>query len=69
MAAFYPSVFGQSLDHIMRSQSSTYPDRMVPVILPFLAEGIVALDGLNTEGMFRIPGDADAVAELKSRLD
>ncbi len=53
----------------MRSQSSTYPDRMVPVILPFLAEGIVALDGLNTEGMFRIPGDADAVAELKSRLD
>jgi hypothetical protein len=68
-AAFYPSVYGESLDRIMSLQSRSYPSLKVPVILPFLADGILALGGLTSEGIFRVPGDADAVSELKSRID
>lgn len=68
-AAFYPSVYGESLDRIMDLQSRSYPDLKIPVILPFLADGILALGGLASEGIFRVPGDADSVSELKSRMD
>ena len=53
----------------MSLQASTYPDLKVPVILPFLADGILALGGPQAEGIFRVPGDADSVSELKSRMD
>ncbi|WWC72523.1 uncharacterized protein I206_106485 [Kwoniella pini CBS 10737] len=68
-AAFYPSVYGESLDRIMELQKRAYPDLKVPVILPFLADGILALGGLESEGIFRVPGDADSINELKSRMD
>ncbi|OCF45686.1 hypothetical protein I317_00589 [Kwoniella heveanensis CBS 569] len=68
-AAFYPSVYGESLDRIMELQKRAYPTLKVPVILPFLADGILALGGLQSEGIFRVPGDGDSVAELKSRMD
>ena len=68
-AAFYPSVYGESLTKIMQLQASSYPNLMVPVILPFLADGILALGGTQSEGIFRVPGDADSVSELKSRMD
>ncbi|EIW69920.1 hypothetical protein TREMEDRAFT_38591 [Tremella mesenterica DSM 1558] len=67
--AFYPSVYGESLDRIMDLQERSYPDAMVPVILPFLAERIVSLGGMECEGIFRIPGDGDSVSELRSRMD
>jgi hypothetical protein len=41
----------------------------VPIVLPFLADGILALGGAKAEGIFRVPGDGDAVAELKLRID
>jgi hypothetical protein len=41
----------------------------VPIILPFLADGIIALGGLRAEGIFRVPGDGDAVSALRVRLD
>ncbi|WRT70639.1 uncharacterized protein IL334_007637 [Kwoniella shivajii] len=68
-AAFYPSVYGESLDRIMDLQKRAYPTLKVPVILPFLADGILALGGLTSEGIFRVPGDGDSVNELKSRMD
>lgn len=68
-AAFYPSIYGDSLDAIMYRQASSYPSHGVPVILPFLAQAIIQLGGLRAEGIFRVPGDAEAVAELRSRMD
>lgn len=53
----------------MDLQARSYPSLKVPVILPFLADGILALGGLKAEGIFRVPGDGDAVSELKSRMD
>lgn len=53
----------------MEYQERSYPNLKVPVILPFLADGILALGGTHCEGIFRIPGDTDSVSELKSRMD
>lgn len=41
----------------------------MPIILPFLADGILALGGSKSEGIFRVPGDGDSVSELKLRID
>ncbi|KAG5351861.1 hypothetical protein C0989_004684 [Termitomyces sp. Mn162] len=68
-SAFNPSTFGETLDGIIRLQERKYPQQRVPIILPFLADGILALGGLKAEGIFRIPGDADSVSELKLRID
>ncbi|KAG5646828.1 hypothetical protein DXG03_002205 [Asterophora parasitica] len=68
-AAFHPSTFGESLDAIIRLQERKYPQQKVPIILPFLADGILALGGLKAEGIFRVPGDADSVSDLKLRID
>ncbi|KAF8638003.1 hypothetical protein AX16_010635 [Volvariella volvacea WC 439] len=68
-AAFNPSTFGESLDAIMRLQEREYRHLRVPIILPFLADGILALGGPRAEGIFRVPGDADSVSELKLRID
>jgi len=68
-AAFNPSTFGESLDAVMRLQERNYPNEKIPIILPFLADGILALGGTKCEGIFRVPGDADLVSELKIRID
>ncbi|KAH8828142.1 hypothetical protein DL96DRAFT_1463603 [Flagelloscypha sp. PMI_526] len=68
-AAFNPSTFGESLDAIMRLQERSYPHQKVPVILPFLADGILALGGNRSEGIFRVPGDGDSVSALKLGID
>lgn len=68
-AAFHPSIFGESLDAIFRLQERNYPQQKVPIILPFLADGILALGGTKSEGIFRVPGDGDLVSELKLRID
>ncbi|KAF8629128.1 hypothetical protein AX17_005714 [Amanita inopinata Kibby_2008] len=68
-AAFNPSIFGESLDAIIRLQERNYPHQKVPIILPFLADGILALGGAKAEGIFRVPGDGDSVSELKLRID
>jgi hypothetical protein len=53
----------------MDLQKRSHPTDKVPVILPFLADAILALGGTRSEGIFRIPGDGDSVSELKSRID
>lgn len=68
-AAFNPSIFGESLDAVMRLQERNYPEEKIPIILPFLADGVLALGGTRCEGIFRVPGDNDLVSELKIRID
>ncbi|OJT10725.1 Rho GTPase-activating protein 39 [Trametes pubescens] len=68
-AAFHPSIFGETLDGVFRLQERNYPDKKVPIILPFLADGILALGGTKHEGIFRVPGDGDLVSDLKLRID
>ncbi|KAI8384467.1 uncharacterized protein BYT42DRAFT_562625 [Radiomyces spectabilis] len=66
-APFKPSVFGESLDLIMRLQSQ---DALkIPRIVPFLADTVHQLNGQHSEGIFRVPGDADAVTELRIRIE
>ena len=57
------------MDAIIRLQERNYPHQKVPIILPFLADGILALGGQRSEGIFRVPGDSDSVSELKLRID
>jgi hypothetical protein len=66
-AAFNPSVFGgETLGSIMALQKDVYPDARVPIILPFLCDGLLALNGLGAEGIFRVSGDVDAVTEVRN---
>jgi hypothetical protein len=68
-AAFNPSTFGESLGTIFTMQARTYPAAKVPIVLPFLSDGILALGGLKAEGIFRVPGESDIVADLRARID
>ena len=53
----------------MANQEEVFPGHPVPRILPFLADAILALGGSRTEGIFRVPGDADGVQDLKCRIE
>ncbi|KAI8814450.1 Rho GTPase activation protein [Cladochytrium replicatum] len=68
-APFLASVFGETLDDIMKTQTAEFPELKLPRILPFLAEAILTLNGCKTEGVFRVPGDVDAVTDLKCRIE
>lgn len=50
----------------MEQQAST-SDLDIPKIVPFLANMVLDLNGLTSEGIFRVPGDADDVTELVSQ--
>ncbi|KAL7754482.1 Lipase 5 [Sorochytrium milnesiophthora] len=66
---FSPTLFGETLDEIMRVQAREYPNLQVPRILPFLASAVISLQGCATEGIFRVPGDADQITELRLRIE
>ncbi|TPX34507.1 hypothetical protein SmJEL517_g02866 [Synchytrium microbalum] len=68
-APFVKALFGETLDEIMRTQEEQFPDLPIPRVLPFLADAILSMNGCKTEGIFRVPGDADAVTDLKCRLE
>jgi len=68
-AAFNFSYFGVTLEDIMEQQAKEKPELKVPNILLFLADAILQLNGTETEGIFRIPGDADAISELRCQLE
>lgn len=38
----------------------------IPQIVTFLTRAVHDLNGTSTEGIFRVPGDADAVTDLVS---
>ncbi|KAI8884398.1 Rho GTPase activation protein [Backusella circina FSU 941] len=66
-APFKPSVFGESLENIMDMQKES--SLKVPQIVTFLANAVHDLNGQATQGIFRVPGDADAVTELRVRIE
>ena len=68
-APFSPSVFGETLEEIMMQQDEKMPGRRLPMILPFLANAVTQLGGFSEEGIFRVPGDSDAVTALKIKIE
>ncbi|KAI8351794.1 hypothetical protein EDC96DRAFT_466952 [Choanephora cucurbitarum] len=68
-APFKPSVFGESLDFIMELQEKTHPELFIPQIVPFLTKTVRDTNGQMSEGIFRVPGDADAVTDLRVRIE
>ncbi|XP_043923259.1 rho GTPase-activating protein 39 [Protopterus annectens] len=66
---FNPSMFASSLEDIMSMQKERYPDRQLPWVQTRLSEEVLALNGDQTEGIFRVPGDIDEVNALKLQVD
>ena len=48
----------------MELQQSIDPTLQIPQIVPFLANAVRQTNGQQSEGIFRVPGDADAVTDL-----
>jgi hypothetical protein len=53
----------------MQAQKESYPDKEIPIVLPFLADAIIELGGLSTEGIWRIPGDNETLKQMKARMN
>ncbi|MFT7809333.1 rho GTPase-activating protein 39-like [Arapaima gigas] len=68
-AIFSPSMFGSSLEEVMALQCERYPDRQLPWVQTRLSEEVLGLNGDQTEGIFRVPGDIDEVNALKLQVD
>ncbi|XP_051827205.1 rho GTPase-activating protein 39 isoform X2 [Antechinus flavipes] len=68
-AVFSPSMFGSALQDILAMQKERYPDRQLPWVQTRLSEEVLALNGDQTEGIFRVPGDIDEVNALKLQVD
>ncbi|KAJ2791959.1 hypothetical protein H4R21_006238 [Coemansia helicoidea] len=63
-----PLLFGAALDEILATPSLVGPAG-IPLVLEHLTAQIVRLGGRRTEGLFRVPADADAVAMARLRLE
>ena len=50
-----------NLQEILDIQKDRFPSRRLPWILTTLTDQIISLNGLATEGIFRIPADFDEV--------
>jgi len=50
---FHPSMFGSTLNEVMKMQAERYPGRQLPWIQTTLSEEILRLNGPQTEGIFR----------------
>lgn len=68
-AIFSPSMFGSSLEEVMALQKERYPDHQLPWVQTRLSEEVLGLNGDQTEGIFRVPGDIDEVNSLKLQVD
>ncbi|CAM4686755.1 unnamed protein product [Leuciscus chuanchicus] len=68
-AIFRLSMFGSSLEEVMLMQKDRYPDRELPWVQTRLSEEVLGLNGDQTEGIFRVPGDIDEVNALKLQVD
>ncbi|RCH79259.1 hypothetical protein CU098_003225, partial [Rhizopus stolonifer] len=66
-APFKPSVFGESLETVMGLEKD--PKLKIPQVMIFLTDAVKALDGKRTQGIFRVPGDADIVTDLRVRIE
>ncbi|GBO00301.1 Rho GTPase-activating protein 39, partial [Araneus ventricosus] len=66
---FRPSMFGNLLEEVMALQAHKYPNRQLPWIQTTLSEAVLQLNGTQTEGIFRVPGDIDEVNAMKLQID
>uniref|UniRef100_S4RIL2 Rho GTPase activating protein 39 n=1 Tax=Petromyzon marinus TaxID=7757 RepID=S4RIL2_PETMA len=67
-AIFTPSLFG-SLEEIMALQRQRFPEQRLPWVQSGLSLKVLELQGTQTEGIFRVPGDIDEVNALKLKVD
>jgi hypothetical protein len=68
-APFHPSMFGNTLEDAMELQKEKFPNSELPWIVTTLCEKMLVLGALETEGVFRVPGDIDEVNALKLVVD
>jgi len=54
---YVPSMFGSSLAEVMILQQDRFPNRQLPWIQTTLSEEILSLNGVITEGIFRLVFD------------
>ncbi|ORX68573.1 RhoGAP-domain-containing protein [Linderina pennispora] len=64
-----PLVFGGSLKEIMQNPELVNAEGRLPRVLELLTAQITRLGGERTEGLFRVPGDADAVAMARLMIE
>jgi hypothetical protein len=50
----------------MELQTNQHDELKIPRIVPFLADAVHQMNGQQSEGIFRVPGDADDVTDLVS---
>ncbi|KAJ1981639.1 hypothetical protein H4R35_000638 [Dimargaris xerosporica] len=66
---FTRPLFGEALETIMQYTPAVDVDLGIPRVLTYLTDLILQLNGQQSEGIFRVPGDAEQVDQLKQRLD
>ncbi|KAI9316473.1 hypothetical protein BX666DRAFT_1951155 [Dichotomocladium elegans] len=68
-APFKPSIFGEDLDMIITLPNHRDNGLKIPKIVPFLADAVLEMNGQRTEGIFRVPGDAEEITDLRVRIE
>lgn len=66
---FQASLFGNTLREVMQLQASRWPNRRLPWPQVELSQQVLRLQGLSTEGIFRVSADVDEVGRLKAQMD
>ncbi|GBP32909.1 Rho GTPase-activating protein 39 [Eumeta japonica] len=66
---FRQSMFGNTLSEVMALQKERFPNRQLPWVQVALSQQILALNGRETEGIFRVSADVDEVNALKAKID
>ncbi|RVE52817.1 hypothetical protein evm_002474 [Chilo suppressalis] len=66
---FRQSMFGNTLAEVMALQKDRFPNRQLPWVQVALSQQILALNGKETEGIFRVSADVDEVNALKAKID
>ncbi|KAJ2845544.1 hypothetical protein J3B02_004652, partial [Coemansia erecta] len=64
-----PLVFGGALGEIMSDPELVNRNTGLPRVLEQLTSLIISLDGESTEGLFRVPGNSDAVFITRLRIE
>ena len=54
VSIYVPSMFGSSLSEVMELQQDRFPERRLPWIQTTLSEEILRVNGVATEGIFRL---------------
>jgi len=63
------AIFGATLQEVMEKQKDKYSDTEIPHILEALVDAVFTMDGLKTEGIFRIPASGPELNLVKDKID